>query len=381
MAALTGLFGIGLSGAQIHFHRLIGTVFSLKAATSSDSWDCSAPGGMRNSSLSLGTTSSIGRQRRSQTVIASFQRHAAILGSTGSGKSCAVSLILERAHARKYANLVVFDIHGEYASLAKPPAAHGKTAPAAIACAYKIAGPGDLDSPPENAISLPYWLLSREEMLSMILDRSDQNAPNQASRFTLHVRDLKGEMLEKEGKVDVRATFTVDSPIPYALDELLAKLKHDDIAKKKSASTGKDVKGDWEGKLTRFLSRLEAKVSDRRYGFMFKPPAPALQYDWLAEQMAKLLAAPEGKCGIRSSISQRFLQTYFQLLRAYSHGCYTMCSSGWKPKNERRLCSCVTKPISTFLYARMRTQSRNRLSTPSNASRRKDANMASLCWW
>ena len=228
-----------------------------------------------------------------------FQRHAAILGSTGSGKSCAVSLILERAHARKYANLVVFDIHGEYASLAKPPAAHGKTAPAAIACAYKIAGPGDLDSPPENAIFLPYWLLSREEMLSMILDRSDQNAPNQASRFTLHVRDLKGEMLEKEGKVDVRATFTVDSPIPYALDELLAKLKHDDIAKKKSASTGKDVKGDWEGKLTRFLSRLEAKVSDRRYGFMFKPPAPALQYDWLAEQMAKLLAAPEGKCGIK----------------------------------------------------------------------------------
>ena len=46
-----------------------------------------------------------------------FQRHAAILGSTGSGKSCAVSLILERAHARKYANLVVFDMHGEYASL------------------------------------------------------------------------------------------------------------------------------------------------------------------------------------------------------------------------------------------------------------------------
>ena len=38
-----------------------------------------------------------------------FQRHAAILGSTGSGKSCAVSLILERAFARKHANIIVFD--------------------------------------------------------------------------------------------------------------------------------------------------------------------------------------------------------------------------------------------------------------------------------
>ena len=94
-----------------------------------------------------------------------FQRHAAILGSTGSGKSCAVSLILERAHARKHANLVVFDMHGEYASLASPSARTGSPAPQAIAGAFKIAGPGDLDAPPENALFLPYWLLNREEML------------------------------------------------------------------------------------------------------------------------------------------------------------------------------------------------------------------------
>jgi hypothetical protein len=61
-----------------------------------------------------------------------FQRHAAILGSTGSGKSCAVSLILERAHARKHANIVVFDMHGEYASLANPSAPEGGTAPPPI---------------------------------------------------------------------------------------------------------------------------------------------------------------------------------------------------------------------------------------------------------
>lgn len=227
-----------------------------------------------------------------------FQRHAAILGSTGSGKSYAVSLILERSHARKHANIIVFDMHGEYASLANPPLGRDKKPRKPIAAAFKIAGPGDLDKPPENALFLPYWLLNREEMLSMILDRSDQNAPNQASRFTLHVRTLKEATLDKEAKPDVKATFTVDSPIPYALTDLLSKLKHDDTAKGVGAKGG-EVKGDWEGKLTRFLSRLEVRAEDRRYGFMFKPPAAALQYDWLAKQVASLLAPGEGKSGIK----------------------------------------------------------------------------------
>ena len=227
-----------------------------------------------------------------------FQRHAAILGSTGSGKSCAVSLILERASARKYANLVVFDMHGEYASLADPPESEGRSTPSAIADSYKIAGPGDLDAPSGNTLFLPYWLLNREEMLSMILDRSDQNAPNQSSRFTLHVRELKEATLIGEKKEDVKITFTVDSPIPYALTDLIKKLHDDDTAKGVGAKN-KPVKGEWEGRLTRFLSRLEAKAADRRYGFMFNPPDVALKYDWLAMQMKKLLAPDEEKPGIK----------------------------------------------------------------------------------
>ena len=226
-----------------------------------------------------------------------FQRHAAILGSTGSGKSCAVSLILERAHARKHANIVVFDMHGEYASLAKPPVPKTGTAPPPIASAFKIAGPGDLDKPSANVLFLPYWLLNREEMLSMILDRSDQNAPNQATRFTTHVRELKDATLKSEKQDSVRATFTVDSPVPYKLTELLEKLREDDTGTKPGAT--KEVKGDWNGKLTRFISRLEAKAEDRRYGFMFKPPAASLKYDWLATQVGKLLAPGDKKHGIK----------------------------------------------------------------------------------
>jgi len=131
-----------------------------------------------------------------------FQRHAAILGSTGSGKSWAVALLLERANALPCSNIIVLDMHGEY----KPLADETK----GFATSFRIAGPGDLANPADSVIFLPYWLLNRDEMLSMILDRSDQNAPNQASRFTLHVRNLKANTLTKNDKSDIKSTFTVD---------------------------------------------------------------------------------------------------------------------------------------------------------------------------
>ncbi len=215
-----------------------------------------------------------------------FQRHAAILGSTGSGKSYAVALILERAAQLKYPNILVFDMHGEYSPLADDTKG-------GFATRLRIAGPGDLAAPADDALFLPYWLLNRDEMLSMILDRSDQNAPNQASRFTSHVRALKQKTLEMEGKADVAKTFTVDSPIPYAINDLLDTLNTDNTTK----GVGKTgpVKGEWEDKLTRFISRMEAKLEDRRYGFMFTPPAAANTYDWLAAQIAKLLGSHGGK--------------------------------------------------------------------------------------
>ena len=50
-----------------------------------------------------------------------FQRHSAILGSTGSGKSWCVANILEKASELKNANIIVFDLHGEYKPLAEEP--------------------------------------------------------------------------------------------------------------------------------------------------------------------------------------------------------------------------------------------------------------------
>jgi len=219
-----------------------------------------------------------------------FQRHAAILGSTGSGKSWCVANILEKASDLKHANLIVFDMHGEYGSLA--------SSTDKIAEIFKIAGPGDLESSDKKILFLPYWLLNREEMLSMIVDRSDSNAPNQASRFTFHTRELKKETLISEGKVDTEKTFTVDSPIPFDMNDLVSRLKMDDTQKGVGAK-GTPVKGDWEGKLTRFISRLETKLADKTYGFMFQPHKETLKYTWLAGMLCDILGYKDGRKGIK----------------------------------------------------------------------------------
>lgn len=219
-----------------------------------------------------------------------FQRHAAVLGSTGSGKSWCIANILEKASVLKYTNIIVFDMHGEYKSLSEGSES--------IAQRFKIAGPGDLKVTKPDVLFLPYWLLNREELLSMILDRSDSNAPNQTSRFTRHVRDLKEKTLNSEGKTDTLETFTVDSPIPFSMSELIQKLKIDDTTKG-VGKNGAAVKGEWEGKLTRFISRLETKIEDKTYGFMFQPTDEAQKYDWLGAILCKLLGYTDGEKGIK----------------------------------------------------------------------------------
>ena len=53
------------------------------------------------------------------------------------------------------------------------------------------------------------------------------------------------------------------------MTDLLELLKDDDT--RKGMGKNGPIKGEWEGKLTRFISRLETKIADKTYGFMFQP--------------------------------------------------------------------------------------------------------------
>lgn len=186
-----------------------------------------------------------------------FQRHAMIVGSTGSGKSWTVAALVEQVAELERANLIVFDLHGEY----EPLAAHPRIA------RYRIAGPGDLDDPGKDALFLPYWLLGYEDMLALILDRSDENAPNQAMAFSRAVVRAKREALSAAGMAEELETFTIDSPVPYDLDAVAAEIAN--LNEERVQGRSGLVNGPFHGKFSRFLARLAAKRSDRRYGFMF----------------------------------------------------------------------------------------------------------------
>lgn len=210
-----------------------------------------------------------------------FQRHAFIGGSTGSGKSWTTAKIIEQVASLKSANAILFDLHGEYSPLIGDGISH-----------FKVAGPGDIDSGKSTAdgiLHLPYWLLSYEALVSLFVDRSDQNAPNQAMIMAREVNAAKRLYLESGGHQDILKNFTVDSPVPFSLDELLAKLNGINVEMVPGAKTEKQ--GDFHGKLSRMIARLENKISDRRLGFLFQGGDKVLQYDWLNSLADSLLGS------------------------------------------------------------------------------------------
>lgn len=229
----------------------------------------------------------IGRYTISNNSIANldgnkfFQRHAVIVGGTGSGKSWTVASLLEQASVLKSINAVVFDLHGEY----KPLENLQNTV------LLKIAGPSDVLT--DNVIFLPYWLLSYEEMFAFLLDRSDANAPNQARElFDLIIR-FKTEKLVSENRNDILENFTVESPIPYKIDSVLEELKQKDQEMVQGARSEKQ--GPLYGKLTRFIQRLESKKTDKRLNFIFSNDEKLQNYDWFVMLIKQLMDFGNGQ--------------------------------------------------------------------------------------
>jgi DNA helicase HerA-like ATPase len=193
-----------------------------------------------------------------------FQRHAALLGSTGSGKSWTVATILERAARLPSANLIVFDLHGEYAQLK-------------YARQLRVPGPDDLQSPKPDLLFLPYWLMNAEELVAMFVDRSEFTAHNQTLVFQREVEQAKRTFLEQAGKTEVLNAFTVDSPVFFPLESVIGKL---DSLNTEMVQGARGLKqGDFYGQFSRLLVRVGTKLNDKRYGFLFQAPKPLHTYD------------------------------------------------------------------------------------------------------
>ncbi|TVM04267.1 MAG: ATPase [Candidatus Brocadia sp. WS118] len=211
-----------------------------------------------------------------------FQRHAVIVGSTGSGKSWTTARILEQAAALPSVNSLVFDIHGEYMPLTGNGIKH-----------YRVAGTGDLGNKKglvDGILYLPYWLLDYEALITMLVDRSDQNAPNQAMIIARTIVQMKRSFLETNSQKELLENFTIDSPVPFSMDALLTELNRLNSEMVPGAKAGTEKQGDFHGKLSRMIARLENKRTDRRLGFLFQLSEEATQLSWLSDLSRTLLA-------------------------------------------------------------------------------------------
>jgi DNA helicase HerA-like ATPase len=211
-----------------------------------------------------------------------FQRHAVIVGSTGSGKSWTTARVLECMAALPNANGIVFDIHGEYRPLKAGGIRH-----------LRIAGPKDLDAKStlaDGVIHLPYWLLAYEAMVSMFVDRSDQNAPNQAMLISRTIIEAKRKYLTDGNQTEVLENFTIDSPIPFSISDVITRLEELDTEMIPGSKNGTEKQGPFHGKLSRLVERLKNKQTDRRLGFLLQAPKETLEFDWLDKLVAALVA-------------------------------------------------------------------------------------------
>ena len=187
-----------------------------------------------------------------------FQRHSCIVGNTGSGKSETVAKILEEASKLPGANIIVFDIHGEYRNLSY----------ARNICFT-------------DKLPFPVWLFGFSDMASNILKIKGETATVAMSALRKVYNLICAE--GNEGK-----------PVYFKYEKLIEGLKllnEEQVPTgefyKTGASAGqqKMVKGEYNGRLHSIISTLESKENDARLSFLFQEA----DQSYLAELVLQIL--------------------------------------------------------------------------------------------
>lgn len=185
-------------------------------------------------------------------------KHFAVLGTTGAGKSCAITTIL-RAILGQHpaAHIVILDPHNEYAT-AFPDQA-------------EIVTPQDLE--------LPYWLLNFEELREMVIGSGSPQPDADAVILNQVVTEAKRNLAPDP---EAALAITIDTPVPYRLS---------DVAKIIDAALGRLDRPSDMAAFHRIKERFQAMQQDRRLSFMFPGGggAAALQGLITRDSMAKIL--------------------------------------------------------------------------------------------
>lgn len=223
-----------------------------------------------------------------------FSKHVAIVGSTGSGKSCAVAKILQTVvgidgntnihkEAQKNSHIVIFDIHAEYAAAFKLENSESFT----------------LNLLDVDTLKLPYWLMNAQELEEMFIESNEINSHNQISQFRHAVvrNKCKHNPTLTSVSFDTPVYFSIDEVVTYIENmnaEVIGKLADEGKPKFSNgtlvsdrdtyyfekvhsfvvSSTSKETKatnGPFNGEFDRLILRLRTRLADPRLKFLFYP--------------------------------------------------------------------------------------------------------------
>ena len=176
-----------------------------------------------------------------------FNKHIAIVGSTGSGKSHAVAKIIQNATQGKNSSfeglnnshVIIFDIHSEYKA------------------AFPKANFVDI-----NNLRLPYWLMNGDELQELFIE-TEVNDHNQRNVFKDAVIKSKIDNYDGDGS---KIKIHFDYPTKFDINDVLH-FVNEKNNEKVDGARGK-VNGPLYGKLSNFVNRLESKLADKRMKFL-----------------------------------------------------------------------------------------------------------------
>ena len=215
-----------------------------------------------------------------------FNKHIAIVGSTGSGKSHSVAKILQEATRCKNgeyeglnnSHIVIFDIHSEYKS------------------AFPTANYIDI-----STLVLPYWMLTSDELQELFID-TEVNDHNQRNVFKQEV--IGSRQNHFTGELEAKNKIHFDSPLMFDLNDVLdeaRKINTLEIDTGETYASGpkkgqpKTTQGSLYGKLTNFINRLENKLNDKRLDFLLGDRSKNITFE---ETLKQLIGYGENKSNI-----------------------------------------------------------------------------------
>lgn len=227
---------------------------------------------MRIYDAGAGATAVIGNLTQDESIDAAIHvpsmlsKHFAIVGSTGVGKSTAVSLLLHKAiEADPKLRVLILDPHNEFA-----------------AAFPKHSVVIDTDT-----LDLPFWLMRLEEFAEVVF-RGRPPVPEELDMLRDIMPEAKRAFRGSDSSLVRRTTekssITADTPVPYRMADLLA-LIDERIGR---------LEGRAEKPFLRSLKmRIIAAINDPRYHFMFSNNTIS---DTIVETVAQIFRIPgEGR--------------------------------------------------------------------------------------